>query len=171
MIRRPKAPALFSLPQPPQIESVPFARPASLAPYPKTVMTLLGKNKDSPLEQCLLRDGDGSEAGPSGTAPPSFEESAGHLVVTFDDAVDNFPTGGEEPPDFTPYEAEHWVSRSGDIISHDSHLNEDGVWRLVILVSLLHVFTSDLDRRSSLSLLTFTGRDATNLRRPLLRHA
>src|SRR6266850_779003 len=108
MIRRPKAPALFSLPQPPQIESVPFARPASLAPYPKTVMTLLGKNKDSPLEQCLLRDGDGSE---------------------------------------------------------------DGVWRLVILVSLLHVFTSDLDRRSSLSLLTFTGRDATNLRRPLLRHA
>jgi hypothetical protein len=98
-------------------------------------MTLLGKNKDVPPEQCLLRDGDGTEAGPSGTAPPSFEESAGHLVVTFDDVVDNFPAGGEEPPDFTPYEAEHWVSRSGDIISHDSHLNEDGVWRLVILAS------------------------------------
>jgi hypothetical protein len=98
-----------------------------LAPYPKTAMTLLGKNKDSPPEQRLLRDGDGSEAGPSGTAPPSFEESAGHLVVTFDDAIDNFPAGGEEPPEFTPYEAEHWVSRSGEIISHDSHLNEDGV--------------------------------------------
>ena len=133
-------------------------------------MTLLGKNKDGPSEQRLLRDGDGSEAGPSGTAPPSFEESAGHVVVTFNDAVDNFPTGGEEPPEFTPYEAEHWVSRSGDIISHDSHLNEDGVWRLVILISLPHVFIPDSDRRSPLSFLAFTGRGATNLRRPLPRH-
>jgi hypothetical protein len=92
-------------------------------------MTLLGKNKDSPSQQRLLREADGnsSEASPSDIVPPSFEESAGHLVVTFDDAFDAFPAGGEEPPEFTPYEAEHWVSRSGDVISHDPHLNEDGV--------------------------------------------
>ena len=123
-------------------------------------MTLLGKSKDSPSEQPLLRDGDGdgsSEAGPSGIAPPSFEESAGHTIVTFHDAVDNFPAGGEEPPEFTPYEAEHWVSRSGDIISHDPHLNEDGVCRLAMLVALPHVFIPDPDRRSPLSLLAFAG--------------
>lgn len=92
-------------------------------------MTLLGKNKDSSSEQQqpLLREGDGSEAGPSGVPPPSFEESTGHAVISFDSVVDTFPAGGEEPPEFTPYEAEHWVSRGGDIISHDPHLNEDGV--------------------------------------------
>ena len=93
-----------------------------------TVMTLLSKNKDSSSEQQpLLREDDGSEAGPSGVPPPSFEESARHVVVSFDSVVDTFPAGGEEPPEFTPYEAEHWVSKGGDIISHDSHLNEDGV--------------------------------------------
>jgi hypothetical protein len=94
-------------------------------------MTLFGTTKDSPSEQqpLLRADGDSGEAGPSsGTAPPSFEESAAHLVVTFNDTADAFPEGGEEPPpDFTPYEAEHWVSWGGDIISHDPHLNEDGV--------------------------------------------
>jgi hypothetical protein len=39
---------------------------------------------------------------------------------------DALPEGGEEPPQFTPYEAEHWESRGGEIISHDPHLNEDG---------------------------------------------
>ncbi|KAH9962212.1 hypothetical protein BC827DRAFT_1130653 [Russula dissimulans] len=91
-------------------------------------MTLLGKDKDisSDPEQPLLRADNSREAGPSTVPPPSFEESAGHLVVTFDDAVDVFPAGGEEPPNFTPYEAEHWVSKKGEIISHDPHLNEDG---------------------------------------------
>jgi hypothetical protein len=92
-------------------------------------MTLLRKNKSSPSEQPLLRPSDSSEAGSSGSGvqPPSFEESAGHTVISFDDGADRFPAGGEEPPEFTPYEAEHWVSRSGEIISHDPHLNEDGV--------------------------------------------
>jgi len=91
-------------------------------------MTLLGKDKDisSDSEQPLLRAYNSGEAGPSTVPPPSFEESAGHLVVTFNDAVDVFPAGGEEPPNFTPYEAEHWVSKKGEIISHDPHLNEDG---------------------------------------------
>jgi hypothetical protein len=48
------------------------------------------------------------------------------VVLIFDEVTDAFPEGGEEPPEFTPYQAEHWVSRSGEIISHDRHLNEDG---------------------------------------------
>ena len=92
-------------------------------------MTLLGENKDRSSEsgQPVLREDDGSEAGPSCIPLSSFEDSVGHVVVSFDDAVDTFPAGGEEPPEFTPYEAEHWVSGNGDIISHDPHLNEDGV--------------------------------------------
>ncbi|KAG8805564.1 hypothetical protein FRC19_007810 [Serendipita sp. 401] len=36
------------------------------------------------------------------------------------------PFGGEQPPEFTPYRAQHWVTGDGDVVSHDSHLNEDG---------------------------------------------
>ncbi|KDQ63576.1 hypothetical protein JAAARDRAFT_29597 [Jaapia argillacea MUCL 33604] len=37
------------------------------------------------------------------------------------------PQGGEEqPPEFTPYEAEYDVHSNGHIVSHDRHLNEDG---------------------------------------------
>jgi hypothetical protein len=90
-------------------------------------MILPGINKDSPPEQQpLLREGNRGE-GPSGVPPPSFEESVGNTSTAFDDAADSSPTGGDEPPDFTPYDAEHWISGS-EIISHDSHLNEDGVW-------------------------------------------
>ncbi|KAI9507251.1 hypothetical protein F5148DRAFT_139897 [Russula earlei] len=91
-------------------------------------MTLLskGKSEGSPPGQPLLGASDGGEAGSSAPPPPSFEESAGHRVVSFDDGVDMFPAGGEEPPNFTPYEAEHWVSKNGEIVSHDHHLNEDG---------------------------------------------
>ena len=35
--------------------------------------------------------------------------------------------GGEQPPEFTPYEAQHWVNADGDVVSHDPHLNEDGM--------------------------------------------
>ena len=90
----------------------------------------IDKDKDSPSEQHpLLREGNGDE-GPLGVPPPSFEESARDRPTTFDDAADSFSesAGGDEPPEFTPYDAEHWISRCGDIISHDSHLNEDGVW-------------------------------------------
>ena len=84
-------------------------------------------------------------AGPSGAAPPtipppSFEESVADQVFQpdvfqpqvinghFPEADVYVPPGGEEPPpDFTPYEAEFFVSGSaGDIVSHDPHLNADG---------------------------------------------
>ncbi|KAI0305305.1 hypothetical protein B0F90DRAFT_1703335 [Multifurca ochricompacta] len=87
---------------------------------------MLLKDKDQLSEQSLLRPRDDSQAGPSAVPPPSFEESAGHIVIDINGIVDAFPTGGEEPPEFTPYEAEHWVSKNGEIISHDPHLNEDG---------------------------------------------
>jgi hypothetical protein len=84
-------------------------------------------DKDRTLaEQPLSTVGDSGEAGPSGLPPPSFEESGGDAVVVFEDVGYAFPEGGEEPPEFMPYEAEHWVSRRGEIISHDHHLNEDG---------------------------------------------
>ena len=85
------------------------------------------RKEDSAPEQPLLRAADGIEAGPSEPPPPPFYESGGDAVVVFDEFTDAIPEGGEEPPEFMPYEAEHWVSISGDeIISHDSHLNEDG---------------------------------------------
>jgi hypothetical protein len=91
-------------------------------------MTLVHKNKDSSEHAPLLCTANDSEASTSGIPPPSFEESAGHVVVDLDNIVDIFPVGGEEPPEFTPYNAEHWVSKNGDIISHDPHLNEDGAY-------------------------------------------
>jgi hypothetical protein len=44
----------------------------------------------------------------------------------FQEDADWIQDGGEQPPEFTPYEAEHWVNADGDIVSHDPHLNEDG---------------------------------------------
>ncbi|KAG8879354.1 hypothetical protein FRB97_001739 [Tulasnella sp. 331] len=46
----------------------------------------------------------GREVGPSGLAPPAFDE----------------------PPDFTPYEASMRVRGDHHTVSHDPHLNEDG---------------------------------------------
>ncbi|KAI1797930.1 hypothetical protein LXA43DRAFT_877356 [Ganoderma leucocontextum] len=55
---------------------------------------------------------------PEDTQAPRYTERAFENVY--------FPTGGEEPPpEFTPYEAEFFVSGK-EIVSHDPHLNEDG---------------------------------------------
>ena len=56
------------------------------------------------------------------TPPPPFEQSAADSVVheTFT------PPGGEDPPEFIPYDASYFISGAGDVISHDPHLNEDG---------------------------------------------
>lgn len=59
--------------------------------------------------------------------PPPFQESNPSRVLQFDQEDTNWIQGGEEPPpEFTPYEAQHWVNADGDIVSHDPHLNEDG---------------------------------------------
>lgn len=64
-------------------------------------------------------------------SPPSFEESTGIHAPSYSSQFGSsdlfIPQGGEEPPpEFTPYEAEFFVSGdSGDIVSHDRHLNQD----------------------------------------------
>jgi hypothetical protein len=89
-------------------------------------------HKDRSPEGSLLPPANSNEAGSSKVPPPSFKESGGDAIVTFEEVTDVSPAGGEEPPkgeeppEFTPYEAEHWVSGSDKIISHDPHLNEDG---------------------------------------------
>ncbi|KZS96019.1 hypothetical protein SISNIDRAFT_483424 [Sistotremastrum niveocremeum HHB9708] len=60
--------------------------------------------------------------------PPSFEEassSSAHLLVTEDQPLLGASTE-EPPPDFAPYDAAYQIDKQGNIISHDSHLNEDG---------------------------------------------
>lgn len=92
-------------------------------------MTRKEARSSSPEQQPLLSaaaNGGEAHAGPSEFPPPSFHESGGDVILVFDEVADAFAEGGEGPPEFTPYTAEHWVSRSGEIISHDRHLNEDG---------------------------------------------
>lgn len=68
-----------------------------------------------------------STTGPSSQAPPpTFEESVDHVVLDFSNAQRSLPGGEESPPEFTPYNADFFVSKQGWIISHDPHLNEDG---------------------------------------------
>ena len=62
--------------------------------------------------------------------------NAHHLVK-----IGNAPLG--PPPEFTPYEAEHFEVGYSDVVSHDPHLNSDGsffffqVYQLKILACLL----------------------------------
>ncbi|KAG0708832.1 hypothetical protein DFH29DRAFT_842510 [Suillus ampliporus] len=58
--------------------------------------------------------------------PPTFEESAGDHVLHFSQDDPFAPVGGDEPPAFAPYDAHFFTSHSGNIISHDPHLNNDG---------------------------------------------
>ncbi|KIJ68481.1 hypothetical protein HYDPIDRAFT_81594 [Hydnomerulius pinastri MD-312] len=67
--------------------------------------------------------GEASSSFSSSSAPPAFEESSGDRIVQ--DETYAIP-GGEEPPAFTPYDASYFASKTGDVISHDPHLNEDG---------------------------------------------
>ncbi|KZT30564.1 hypothetical protein NEOLEDRAFT_1144182 [Neolentinus lepideus HHB14362 ss-1] len=84
------------------------------------------KDEDARAEYAGLYP-DAPTAGPSVIidAPPSFEETVGHVALNIDET--SVPEGGEEPPpDFTPYEAEFVLSGSDTVISHDGHLNQDG---------------------------------------------
>src|SRR6266702_4840351 len=138
---------------------------------PTTVMLIPSPDKGQVSQQPLLRYGTISEAGPSEAPPPSFEESVGHLVIDIDGFPEPFPEGGEEPPEFTPYDAEHWVSKNGEIISHDPHLNEDGAWSSWYALMLCSYISFRPYRRSALSFLAFTGRDTSDLPHSLPWHA
>ncbi|OAX44267.1 hypothetical protein K503DRAFT_789010 [Rhizopogon vinicolor AM-OR11-026] len=85
----------------------------------------IGKNK-----QYLVSVNDNPHATSSASAshqpPPTFEESVGDHILQFSQDDTFTPVGGEQPPPFVPYDANFFTSHSGDIISHDPHLNDDG---------------------------------------------
>jgi hypothetical protein len=66
--------------------------------------------------------------GPSNNVPPppTFEESADHLILDFAPQSQNAPGMEQAPPEFTPYKADFVKLKNGWIISHDPHLNQDG---------------------------------------------
>ena len=62
--------------------------------------------------------------GPSNVAaPPTFEESADHVVLDLSPQ----PNTLDSPPEFAPYEADFFTLKNGWIVSHDPHLNQDGL--------------------------------------------
>jgi hypothetical protein len=61
--------------------------------------------------------------------PPPFQSNgstSSNNIIDFIQEDTWAQYGGEAPPEFTPYEAQHWVNADGNIVSHDPHLNEDG---------------------------------------------
>jgi hypothetical protein len=54
----------------------------------------------------------------SSLPPPTFEQSAEHVALDFSAGA---------PPEFTLYEANFFKLKNGWIISHDPHLNQDGL--------------------------------------------
>lgn len=52
--------------------------------------------------------------------PPSFEQAT-------EDRLLPEPPQQDPPPAFSPYNASSYTAGNGAIVSHDPHLNEDGV--------------------------------------------
>jgi hypothetical protein len=77
-------------------------------------------------EQALVL-GDTSHSSLDTVAPPPFGQSAGDPVVLHFSQHETYTApGGEDPPEFAPYDASYFISGTGNVISHDPHLNEDG---------------------------------------------
>jgi hypothetical protein len=87
--------------------------------------------------------------------PPQFQSNGPTPSNNVIDIIqeDTWPQyGGEAPPEFAPYEAQHWVNADGNIVSHDPHLNEDGLYLKLSLECFLTISYSP--RRGALSLPT-----------------
>jgi len=54
--------------------------------------------------------------------PPPFTQ----LLIDDLPPIGNHSADLEPPPDFSPYHADYFEVGSGDVVSHDSHLNTDG---------------------------------------------
>lgn len=84
----------------------------------------------------------GAVAGPSSEPPPPFEDAATHLLIDFSQYDDpaTYPQTEEPPPEFALYEAEHFDVGNGNIVSHDPHLNTDGMHapRLLQFIQLIN---------------------------------
>jgi hypothetical protein len=110
------------------------------------------------------------QSGSSSMPPPAFEEATAAAVYDPVHFSDEIPEPGEEPPPFEPYEAECFEIGSGNIVSHDPHLNSDGCvlsfahswfWTLTLVTNL---------RRGPLSFLTFSGCHRSFVPSALQRH-
>ncbi|KAK0208237.1 hypothetical protein DFS33DRAFT_1411054 [Desarmillaria ectypa] len=83
------------------------------------------------------------------TPPPPFQDVAEgtHLLIDFD----NEPPQDEPPPEFAPYYAEYSDTGNGNIVSHDPHLNSDGMHLLLRAVMVLLIFLGEALYRFLLS--------------------
>ena len=96
-------------------------------------------------------DGETTSGQPSGGSGGSGSDTA-------ENVPHSSPLG--PPPDFTPYEAEHFEVGYSDIVSHDPHLNSDGsfVHFVLSLQIIMGGGTLIITRRSALSLSTISSR-------------
>ncbi|KAG8792262.1 hypothetical protein FRC12_006645 [Ceratobasidium sp. 428] len=69
-------------------------------------------------------EGTYSDAGPSSEISPLLGEGPSSHDLEAAPGYQDLPE--DLPPVFTPYQAEYDITSSGDIFSHDRHLNEDG---------------------------------------------
>ncbi|KAK7064249.1 hypothetical protein R3P38DRAFT_2823307 [Favolaschia claudopus] len=79
---------------------------------------------------------------PSTSSPPPFQDDPAPpsaMLIDLSDPSAAIPGGEEPPPEFTPYEAECFNTGSGNIVSHDAHLNSDGeaLYRFLLSQSLV----------------------------------
>lgn len=89
------------------------------------LMATIDQELPQPKQAFIL--GNASYSPLSTIPPPPFEQSAGDpVVLDFSQHETYTAPGGEDPPEFAPYDASYFISGAGDVISHDPHLNEDG---------------------------------------------
>ncbi|RDB28470.1 hypothetical protein Hypma_015550 [Hypsizygus marmoreus] len=72
----------------------------------------------------------GSSSSNGVVPPPPFEDvehaSGSHQLVDFSQNNQLVVASAEAPPDFALYEADYFETGSGNLVSHDPHLNTDG---------------------------------------------
>lgn len=71
-------------------------------------------------------DGPYSDSGPSDERSRLLGEGPSSHNQPLEPAPGYEEMAIDLPPEFAPYQAEYEPTSSGDIFSHDSHLNEDG---------------------------------------------
>lgn len=101
-------------------------------------------------------------------APPPFTNDSAASRFLIDDLPPTSSHGvlvgsqtneSEPPPEFSPYQADYFETGNGDVVSHDPHLNTDGIYKLSCVFRLLKL--NDTPRRSLVSLLTRSSQRRT----------
>jgi len=84
-------------------------------------------DKKFDLSEALPAQPSGQPSGSSNIVSSNGQLEA-NLLIDFGDAPQNAnqSLGLGPPPDFTPYDAEHFEVGYSDVVSHDPHLNSDG---------------------------------------------